>query len=50
MMHITGKESTNTQENCERKPKKKPRREREREREMEGVQGNLCRLGTRGVR
>jgi hypothetical protein len=32
MMHITGKESTNTQENCERKPKKKPRRERERER------------------
>ncbi len=49
-MHITGKESTNAQENCERKPKKKRTREREREREMEGVQGNLCRLGTRGVR
>jgi hypothetical protein len=33
MMHITGKESTNAQENCERKPKKKWTRERERERE-----------------
>jgi hypothetical protein len=32
MMHITSKESTNAQENCERKPKKRQTRERERER------------------
>jgi hypothetical protein len=40
MMHITSEESTNAQENYERKPKKET--DERQEREMEEVQGNLC--------